>query len=135
MLAGPGLPDPDVLLPFELPDGYGAIVMPNVAPGEVRETFYEPFGGKSYYSGPVLDIELEIPGVYYVYYWDPYQIGGDYVGVLGGEEIWNPKDIASGLYYTPLHSGQQGTARGVCGALTYGCRRKIYHELLNWRSA
>lgn len=101
LLAGPGLPIPDVLLPFELPDGYGAIVMPNLTPGEARETFYEPFGGKSYYSGPVLDIELEIPGVYYVYYWDPYQVGGDYVGVLGGEEIWNPKDIARGLYYTP----------------------------------
>ena len=66
-LVGPGLPDPGQTLPFEIPDGYGAIVMENVEPGEPRETFYEPFGGKSYYEGPVFEEKLNETGIYYVY--------------------------------------------------------------------
>jgi hypothetical protein len=101
LLAGPGLPPPEMALPFELPEGVGVIVMENVPPGTERTTFYEPFGGKSYYSGPVLDQTIEIPGVYSLYYWDPYQKGGDYVAVIGWKEIWMPKDIVRGLINTP----------------------------------
>jgi hypothetical protein len=101
LLAGPGLPAPEMDLPFEIPEGAGVIVMENVVPGSERETFYEPFGAKSYYSGPVLDQVVEAPGVYYLYFWDPHQTGGDYVGVLGWKEIWTPRDIARALFYTP----------------------------------
>jgi hypothetical protein len=101
LLAGPGLPPPEMELPFEISEGVGAIVMANVAPGSERSTFYEPFGAKSYYSGPVLDRTIEIPGVYSLYYWDPYQKGGDYVAVIGWKEIWMPSDIARGLINTP----------------------------------
>jgi len=101
-LVGPGLPLPNVYLPFDLPPGYGALIMDDVAPGEPRNSFFEPFGGKSYYEGPVFDQELAVAGAYYVYVWDPYVTGGDYVMVMGAEEIWRPRDIIRGLFYTPL---------------------------------
>ena len=101
-LLGPGLPDPGQTLPFDIPDGYGAIVMENVKPGEFRETFYEPFGGKSYYEGPVFEEELNYTGIYYIYCWDPYEMGGDYTLVIGKLEIWGLFDIIRALIYTPL---------------------------------
>ena len=101
-LVGPDLPDPGQELPFEIPIGYGAIVKENVFPGEDRETFYEPFGGKSYYSGPIFDQIIENSGTYYVYYWDPYQSGGDYVAVLGRKEQFGFVDILRALINTPI---------------------------------
>jgi len=101
-LVGPGLPIPSQYLPFDLPDGYGAIVMENVEPGQSRETFYEPFGGKSYYEGPKYEDKLNETGIYYVYCWDPYEKGGDYTIVIGNLEIWGPLDILRALIYTPL---------------------------------
>jgi hypothetical protein len=101
-LVGPGLPIPSQYLPFDLPDGYGAIVMENVEPGEPRETFYEPFGGKSYYEGPKFEGKINETGIYYVYCWDPYKQGGDYTIVIGNLEIWGPLDIARAIIYTPL---------------------------------
>jgi hypothetical protein len=77
-------------------------VLQNVYPGEQRDTFYEPFGGKSYYEGPIFEVTIEIPGTYYVYFWDPFQNGGDYVAVIGWQEIWRLRDIIRGLILTPL---------------------------------
>lgn len=51
-IVGPGLPDPAYELPIDLPEGHGAVVVPNYELGEDRPQFYEPFGGKSYYDGP-----------------------------------------------------------------------------------
>ncbi len=51
-LVGPGLPESEHELPFTIPEGYGVVVKENVKPGEPREKFYEPFGGKWYYEGP-----------------------------------------------------------------------------------
>jgi len=101
-LVGPGLPETGYELPFEIPEDYGAIVMENTEPGEERETFYEFFGGKSYYEGPVFDEMVYEPGTYYVYYWNPYATSGDYVAVLGGEEIWRLPDIIRALILTPM---------------------------------
>ncbi|HDS58711.1 MAG TPA: hypothetical protein ENN54_00220 [Thermoplasmatales archaeon] len=101
-LAGPGLPQPQQEVPFDIPEGYGAVVVENVAPGEERETFYEPFGGKSYYKSPVFDRVMNQSGTYYVYYWDPYERGGDYVAVLGRQEIFRFWDIVRALIYTPM---------------------------------
>jgi hypothetical protein len=101
-LVGPGLPPPNQTLPFTLPQGYGAIVLEDVPPGQPREQFYEPFGGKSYYQGPRFDETINISGTYYVYYWDPYQKGGDYVAVLGYKELFPPMDILRALINTPL---------------------------------
>lgn len=101
-LVGPGLPDPGIELPFDIPSGYGAIVKENVEPGEERETFYEPFGGKSYYQGPFFEEEISVPGTYYIYVWDPHNSGGDYVLVLGRKEIWLFMDILRALIFTPM---------------------------------
>ena len=101
-LVGPDLPVPSQYLPFELPEGYGAIVMENIEPGESRLTFYEPFGNKSYYHGPIFRDKIKKLGIYYVYCWDPYQQGGDYTIVIGDLEIWGPLDIARAILYTPL---------------------------------
>ncbi len=101
-LVGPGLPDPGQEVPFEIPNGSGAVVMENVYPGEPRETFYEFFGGKWYYKGPIFEEQISIPGDYSVYYWDPYQFGGDYVAVLGKTEQFGFRDIIRSLIVTPL---------------------------------
>ena len=101
-LVGPDLPDPGQSVPFEIPSGYGAIIKENVQPGEEREQFFEPFGNKWYYSGPVLDIQANKTGTYYVYVWDPYETGGDYVAVLGRSEIFGLFDIFRALIYTPM---------------------------------
>jgi len=101
-LVGPLLPEPQKSLPFDLALGYGAVVLQNVYPGQPRDTFYEPFGGKSYYEGPIFDEIIDLPVTYYVYFWDPYQTGGDYVAVMGWKEIWRPQDIIRGLIFTPL---------------------------------
>jgi hypothetical protein len=101
-LVGPGLPDPGQPLPFTLPPGYGAIVEEDGPPGTPREQFYELFGGKWYYQGPKFNQMINTSGTYYVYYWDPYQKGGDYVAVLGYKEIFLPMDILRALINTPL---------------------------------
>ena len=100
-VVGPGLPAHEGDLPFKIPDGYGAVVVTNYAPGEERPSFYEPFGGKSYYDGPDFDQVLNTSGLYYVYFWDPAWEGGDYVGVFGKREIWRIRDIVRGLTNTP----------------------------------
>jgi len=101
-LVGPGLPAPNQTLPFEIPSGYGVIVKENVEPGEERETFYEPFGGKSYYKGPIFEETLSESGIYYIYCWDPYEKGGDYNLVLGKGEFFGPIDIIRSIINTMI---------------------------------
>ncbi len=101
-LVGPGLPPPNQTIPFNIPEGYGVIVKQDAPPGRPREQFYEPFGGKSYYQGPRFDETINISGTYSVYYWDPYQKGGDYVAVLGYKEQFPPIDFLRALINTPL---------------------------------
>jgi hypothetical protein len=100
-VVGPGFPAPEYEIPFDIPPGYGAVVIPNLEPGQPRPTFYEFFGGKSYYQGPAFEAKAYLPGRYYVIYWDPYQQGGDYVAVLGNKEIWGLLDIVRAIVYTP----------------------------------
>lgn len=97
---GPGLPDPTGELPVLLPEGYGAIIVPNGTPGQPRESFYEPFGGKSYYDGPLFDQTVEMPGDWQLITWDPYGMGGDYVTVLGAGEEFAPADILRSIRNT-----------------------------------
>ncbi len=101
---GPGLPTPSEGLPagFTLPPGYGAIVLPNVPPGETRETFYEPFGGKYYYDAPIFDQVVTQPGHWGIIYYDLTGSVGDYGGVIGIEERFRPVDIVRSLINTPI---------------------------------
>jgi hypothetical protein len=101
-VVGPGLPVPDEALPFELPAGYGAVVVKNKNPEERRDTFFEPFSAKTYFDGPEFRQEATIPGSWYVYYWDPYKIGGDYVAVLGLKESFSIPDILRSFINTMI---------------------------------
>ena len=101
-VVGPDLPIPEQALPFELPAGYGALVMENEKPWTPREVFYEPFGDKWYFRGPTFDQEAFTTGTWYLYYWNPYGTSGDYVAVIGPEEIWWLSDIMRALIYTPM---------------------------------
>jgi len=100
-VVGPGLPVPDEGLPFELPKGYGAIIVQNKNPGAPRDSFFEPFSAKTYYDGPEFNQEVTEPGTWYIYYWDPYQIGGDYVAVIGTNESFSLLNIVRSLINTP----------------------------------
>jgi len=101
-IAGPGLPPPEVDLPFDLPPGYGAYVVENEEPWTPREVFYEPFGDKWYFDGPVFDQDADELGTWYLYYWNPQGKAGDYVAVIGSAEIWEVPDILRALVYTPM---------------------------------
>ena len=100
-LVGPGLPPPVVDVPFPLPAGYGAWVVGNVPPGAPRDVFHEPFGNQDYFDGPELLKEVSMPGIYYVVFWEPRKLVGDYVAVLGDKEIWQFADIVRGIINTP----------------------------------
>ena len=99
---GPGLPLPEVPLPFDLPAGYGARVVRNEEPWTPRETFFEPFGDKWYFDGPVFDETVTTPGTWYLYYWNPHGVGGDYAAIIGPAEIWDFADILRAVLYTPM---------------------------------
>ncbi len=92
-ILGPGLPAPTEPIPVPLPAGYGAIVVPNLAPGVERPTFYEPAGGHTYYSGIQTIVEATTPGQWGIIVWDPYQMGGDYVLATGYLEKTSPRDL------------------------------------------
>jgi len=94
---GPGLPTPSsrLLGPYRLS------IIPWREGGAPRETFYEPFGGKSYYQGPTFDRQVTKPGLYFIFVWDPKGTVGDYVLPIGKEERWPPADIKRALIETP----------------------------------
>ncbi len=107
-VVGPGLPEPQTVLPFEVPPGYGALVVENAEPWTPRKTFYEPFGDKFYFEGPAFDGVVSTPGLWYLCFWTPYGKSGDYVAVLGSKEIWDLGDILRALVYTPMiRKGQE----------------------------
>lgn len=103
-IVGPGFP-PDSGsgdLPFNVPDGLGVTVVNQDMTVDPRPEFYEPFGGKSYYQGPTFEQAVDTPGTYRIHVWDPLSLGGDYVAVIGNEEIWRASDITHGLILTPV---------------------------------
>jgi len=85
-VVGPGLPAPGEKVPFTVPEGYGAVAVNNTPCGKKRPTFYEPFSGETYYDAPAFDQKVSAPGTWYIYYWDPYKMGGDYVAILSFKE-------------------------------------------------
>lgn len=64
--------------------------------------FYEPFGDKWYFDGPVFDQDASEPGTWYLYYWNSQEKAGDYVAVIGSAEIWEVPDILRALVFTPM---------------------------------
>lgn len=101
-LVGPDLPVPNEPVPFQLPDGYGAMVFPNLLPGEPREEEFEPIGSKFYYEGVTFTGIAETSGEWGVVVWDPYALGGDYVLELGFVESFDANDIARSMIAVPI---------------------------------
>lgn len=100
-LTGPGLPPPEVSLPFRLPEGHGALVVTARTPvGKPRPTVDEPFSGRAYYSGPELEYEARQTGEYHMVVWSDDGTG-DYVAVIGRAERFGPADIARAVRHTP----------------------------------
>ena len=91
-VTGPGLPPPAEPLPFELPDGHGAIVKHDKPDGAARPSMFEFFSDQFYYEGPVLDIDTDEKGDYRLVYWHPEGRVGDYVAIVGRREDFSPED-------------------------------------------
>jgi hypothetical protein len=101
-LTGPGLPQPDVSLPVELPEGHGAIVIRDSFDNtDDRIVMFEPFSSRTYWEGPDYAITVEQPGEYQMIVWQEEGTKGDYIAVIGREEIFGPADIARAAMYTP----------------------------------
>lgn len=91
-LIGPGLPAPETGLPFDVPQGHGAIVLHDPPAGASRPSMYEFFSDQFYYEGPVLDMDVTQTGNYRVIYWQPDGERGDYVAIVGRREDFSPAD-------------------------------------------
>ncbi len=76
--------------------------MENFKPGEKRDSFFEFVTRKYYYKSPVFDMNISERGRWYVYFWDPYKQGGDYVAVFGVREIFSFTDIIRTIINAPL---------------------------------
>jgi hypothetical protein len=92
VIIGPGIDYRPEGLPFELPDGYGALAFDTGTMGS-RDEFYEPFSGITYYRSPKNYTTFETPGRYYIVVYDKEQKKGDYVIAVGDKESFSIWDI------------------------------------------
>jgi hypothetical protein len=99
-IIGPGLPMPDEQVPVAIPAGQGAVVA--AYDGTNRPTEYEPFGGKSYYKGPVIEDTVSATGTWQVVVWDPKHKTGDYVLAIGQEEGFKGPDWIRAIVNTRI---------------------------------
>jgi hypothetical protein len=101
-LVGPGLPEPDAEIPVSLAPGHGAIVVRDSFATETeRVVSFEPFSARTYWEGPDYAITVEEPGEYQLIVWHEEGASGDYIAVIGREEIFGPMDILRAAQYTP----------------------------------
>jgi len=100
-IVGPGLAASTEAIPFTLPEGYGSIVIKNTEPGAERNFFYEQYSKKSYYITDYYDYTITAPGTWYLYYWDPYNLGGDYLALWGVKDSFDPGDRLKMLINLP----------------------------------
>ena len=100
-VVGPGLPPPTEEIPFTVPEGYGAVVVKNTEPGAEKTFFYEQYSKKSYYIMDNYEYTITEPGTWYLYYWDPYGQGGDYLAVWGVYDGFGPGDGLKMLFNLP----------------------------------
>jgi hypothetical protein len=108
-ITGPGLPKPDANLPIELADGHGAIIVRDpLSTVDDRVVSYERFSGRNYWEGPVFSITVEQPGEYQMIVWQEDGDSGDYIAVIGREEIFGPEDILRAAMTTPkIRNGEE----------------------------
>jgi hypothetical protein len=110
---GPGLPAPQTKIPFDLPKGYGAVVISGT-PAKERPVFYEEFSRTHYYEGiPKFEQKLTQPGIYYIVVWHPANETGAYVLGYGLAEKFTAKDWANTFKLLPsIKSGAWEVKRG-----------------------
>jgi hypothetical protein len=108
-ITGPGLPAPDAKLPVTLPAGHGAIIVRDeFSSVDDRVVSYEPFSARTYWEGPDYSITVDQPGEYQMIVWQEDGSQGDYIAVIGREEIWRPADIARAAMTTPgIRNGEE----------------------------
>ncbi len=102
-LTGPGLPAPESALPFDLPEGHGAVIVRD-QPGsaEDRPTWLEPFSGRQMYTAPEYAIDDAPPGDYRMVVWSERGETGNYIAVIGEAEIFNAPEIQQVRMTSPL---------------------------------
>ena len=112
-IVGPGLPAPLSDIPFELPPGYGAMVV-NSKPVTPRPSFYEPFTATRFYKGITeFDRRVEVPGTYYIVVWHPEGEYGDYLVSYGRTESFTFKELVDSYKIVyEVKSGAWGDKRG-----------------------
>jgi len=112
-IVGPGLPAPELEVPFELPVGYGSVVMKS-EPRPEREKFYEPFSSTHYYRGfEIFEQVISEPGNYYIVVWHPEGEYGDYVVIYGEKESFTPKEMLKTYRaISKVWTGKWGKFRG-----------------------
>lgn len=113
-VVGPGLGTAEPDLPFELPQGYGAVVM-KPEPQNDRSTFFEPFSMTKYYRDNRKFKQTGLaPGAYYIVVWDQKGEYGGYVIGFGRAEKWTWKDLAPTI--RAVIEVQKGHWMGVRGS-------------------
>jgi hypothetical protein len=110
---GPGLPAPQGRIPFDLPKGYGAVVISG-APAKDRPVYYEEFSKTNYYEGiPKFEQKLAQPGIYYIVVWHPGNETGAYILGYGLAEKFTAKNWANTFKLLPsIKSGSWEVKRG-----------------------
>jgi hypothetical protein len=100
-LIGPGLPDTAAQLPVELNEGEGALLRQDLPSGPTRPSMFEFFSDQVYFEGPILDITVTEPGMYWLWFWDEAGSVGDYVAIVGKIEEFSVEDIQRSFWNTP----------------------------------
>lgn len=90
-LVGPDLPVAD--LPFDLPDGYGAVVFRTE--GQQPELFYEEFTGTSSWRFEPVHAEVSVQGRYYLVGFVPSGENAKFWMALGETESFGLADLIS----------------------------------------
>ena len=108
---GPGLETPeDVELPFELPEGMGALILTEIARTEPRPTIDDASYTRQDYFNIWHSVDIPEAGDYTIAVWDPDGITGPYVLATGREhpemdmtdKVREKERIAA---YTQIESG------------------------------
>ena len=121
--------------PFDIPDGYDAIVFDydGVLPSS---EFYEPFGQITYWERQEISLELEAPGTYYMAIFDKNGSTGKLALAIGYIEDFSGNDFVTVLPnawlesryfsedFTPLFIFI-GIVSGTIGLIGFGIYRKF----------
>lgn len=90
------LPEPssELTLPLTLEADQGVFYLKNTEQGEV---FKESVSGTSYFRQKTAEFIVNTPGRYEIIVWEPTGKIGDYVLVVGDEEIFEAQDIVQSI--------------------------------------